>query len=78
MNKVANYPILYFKLVQKFINIFLSGKKLSHKVGKKVRLKSTVSIRIKFDSIRASVATPVKVFHIFRQLWYGSCSKGIP
>ena len=33
------------------------------KLGKKVRLKPTVSIRINFDGIRATVATPVKVFH---------------
>ena len=36
------------------------------KLGKKVQLElPTVSVRINFDSIRASVATPVKVFHIF-------------
>ena len=38
--------------------------KCHKKPGKKVRSKPTVSIRINFDSIRASVATPIKVFHI--------------
>ena len=42
------------------------GAKISHKkLGKKLRLNPIVSIRIKFGSIRTSVVTPVKVFHIF-------------
>ena len=44
------------------------------KFGKKLRLNSVVSVRINFGSIRAIMATPLYVFHIFLQLQYGSHS----
>ena len=38
---------------------------VTKKLDKKLRLIPLVSIRINSGSIRTSVATPVKIFHIF-------------